>query len=189
MKPHLRFALALALLVLAGGCTSAVQSGQNTALDSMDLTQMTDQMAASISGSAKVQAAIARTGPLKIVVQPVQNEMTAEILPRGQADAFTARVRVLLSKQAHDKFTWIINRDAFYALRQRELEIDLGPAPDAINPGYALTAHFRTLTHETSQMRSSAYLCVFELTNLNDRSVLWTDKYEVKKTAMKGFLD
>ena len=74
-------------------------------------------------------------------------------------------------------------------MRQRELEVDLGPAPGAINPDYALTAHFRTLTHENSQMRSSAYLCVFELTNLNDRTILWTDKYEVKKTAVKEFLD
>ena len=38
-----------ALLALAlAGCTSAVQSGHNTLLDSMDLVQMTDQMARSI---------------------------------------------------------------------------------------------------------------------------------------------
>ncbi|HEX4796404.1 MAG TPA: hypothetical protein VH370_21625 [Humisphaera sp.] len=189
MEKRLRLALPLLILLVAGGCTNAVQSGRNTALDSMDLTQMTDQMAASISASPKVQAAIARTGPLKIVVQPVQNEMTAEVLPRGQADAFTGRVRDLLSKQAHDKFIWIMNRDAFYALRQRELEVDLGPSPEAINPDYALTARFLTLTHETSKMRTSAYLCVFELTNLNDRTLLWSDKYEVKKTAVKEFLD
>jgi hypothetical protein len=150
---------------------------------------MTDRMAASIAGNANVQAAIARNGTLKVVVEPVQNDMTAEVLPKGQATTFTARVRMLLSQHHDGRFTWIMNRDAFYALRQRELDIDLGPAPDAINPDYALTAHFRTLTHETSEMRSSAYLCVYELTNLQDRSVLWTDKYEVKKTEMKGFLD
>src|SRR4051794_768084 len=80
----------LITILLLSGCTGAVQSGHNTALDSMDLTQMTDRMAASIAGSPTVQAAIAQNGPLKIVVQPVQNEITAEILPRGQADAFTA---------------------------------------------------------------------------------------------------
>jgi ABC-type glycerol-3-phosphate transport system substrate-binding protein len=179
----------LALLLLAG-CGNAVQSGHSTALDSLDLTQMTDGMAASIAGSAPVQQAIAaHGGSIKVVVQPVENEMTAEILPRGQADMFTARVRYLLSQHNPSQFTWIMNRDTFYELRKRELEMDLGPAPQAINPEYALTAHFRTLTHENSKMRSSAYLCVYELSSLMDRTVLWTDKYEVKKTAVKGFLD
>ena len=178
------------LLVILCGCTNAVQSGHNTALDSLDLTQMTDRMASSIAGSSAVQQAIARHGgSIRVVVQPVENEMTAEILPRGQADMFTARVRYLLSKHDRLQFTWIMNRDAFYALRQRELEVDLGPAPDAINPDYALTARFRTLTKEDSKMRSSAYLCVYELSNLSDRTILWTDKYEVKKIAVKGFLD
>ena len=172
------------------GCGSAVQSGHNTALDSLDLTQMTDRMAAGIAGSSAVQQAIAsHGGSIRVVVQPVENEMTAEILPRGQADMFTARVRYLLSKQDRGQFTWIMNRDAFYELRKRELEMDLGPSPEAINPDYALTAHFRTLTKEDSKMRSSAYLCVYELSNLLDRTILWTDKYEVKKTAVKGFLD
>ena len=179
----------LVLMMLLSGCGSAVQSGHNTALDSIDLQQMTDRMAASIAGNPSVQAAIAREGPLKIVVQPVENEMTAEILPRGQADAFTARVRYLLSQRAGNRFTFIMNRDTFYELRKRELDVDLGPAPDAINPDYALVAKFRTLTHENSKMRSSAYLCVYELSNLLDRTVLWTDKYEVKKSAVKQFLD
>jgi hypothetical protein len=30
---------------------------------------------------------------------------------------------------------------------------------------------------------------VYELTNLQDRSVLWTGSYEVKKNAVKEFLD
>ena len=183
------FLVTLSLFVLLG-CGSAVQSGHNTALDSLDLTQMTDRMAASIAGSSAVQQAIAsHGGSIRVVVQPVENEMTAEILPRGQADMFTARVRYLLSKQDRGQFTWIMNRDAFYELRKRELEMDLGPSPEAINPDYALTARFRTLTKEDSKMRSSAYLCVYELSNLVDRTILWTDKYEVKKTAVKGFLD
>ena len=179
----------IAGLLLTGGCGNAVQSGHNTALDAMDLTQMTDKMAASLAGNPQVQAAIAREGKLTIVVQPVENDMEAEVLPRGQADAVTARVRYLLSRHAPERFAWIMNRDAFYSLRQRELDVPLGPAPEAINPEYALTARFRSLASETSKSRSSAYLCVYELSSLKDRTVLWTDKYEVKKKAVKGFLD
>lgn len=175
--------------LLVGGCTSAVESGHNTALDSVDLKAMTDQMAASIAGDSAVQAAIAREGRLRVVVQPVQNEMEAEVLPRGQAEAFTARVRYLLSKHAPDRFMWIMNRDAYYRLRQQELGVPLGPAPEEINPRYALVARFRSLADESSVQRTNAYLCVYELSDLETRTILWTDKYEVKKTAVKGFLD
>jgi hypothetical protein len=171
------------------GCTSAVQSGHNTALSGMDLKSMTDQMAASIASNPEIRAAIAARGKLKVVVEPAQNEMTAEILPRGEAEAFTSRVRSLLSSHDPGEFIWIMNRDEFYDLRRTEREDSLGPSPDAIEPDYALTAHFRSLTRENSTGRSSAYLCVYELTNLKDRTVLWSDKYEVEKRAVKAFLD
>lgn len=176
---------------LAGaGCSSAVESGHNTALDSVNLEEMTDQMAASIAADPRVQAAIAKEGPLKIVIEPVDNQMTAEVLPAGQALGFVARVRALLSQHAPDRFTWVINRDDFRRMRARELSgVDPGPDPQEINPRYALWAHFHTITNETSKLRSSSYLCVYELTDLDRRTTLWQDKYEVKKVAEKGFLD
>jgi len=177
-------------IFLCCGCGTAVSHGVNTALSGVDLVTMTDQMAASIAGDPEVQAAIAREGRLVVVVQPVENYMRGEVLPRGQAEAFTGRVRTLLSKHAPDRFVWVMNRDAFYNLRGRELDgVDPGPSPDAMNPRYALTAKFSSLGNETQKVRTSYYLCSYELTNLADRSVLWTDAYEVKKTAVKGFLD
>jgi hypothetical protein len=162
----------------------------NTALSGVDLATMTDQMAQSIARDAEVLAEIAREGQLVVVVQPVENYMRGEVLPRGQAEAFTGRVRTLLSKHAPDQFVWVMNRNAFYSLRARELDgVDVGPSPDAMNPKYALTARFSSLGNETQKLRTSNYLCSYELTNLADRSVLWTDAYEVKKTAVKGFLD
>jgi hypothetical protein len=179
----------LLVCAAASGCSSAVQSGHNTALDSVDLVQMTDDMAMKIAADPDVQAAIRESGKLKVVVQPVENRMTAEVLPRGPAETFTARVRVLLSHHAPGQFTWVVNRDTFDHLRHKELDFDLGPSPEAIDPEYALTATFSSLADESSRGRSSYYLCVYELTSLRDRTVLWTDKYEVKKTVMKGFLD
>ena len=136
-----------------------------------------------------VQREYQANGPLKVVVEPVENEMTGEVLPRGPAQAFTSRVRVLLSRHARDTFTWVMNRQAYYDLRQRELDYDLGPNPEAVNPQYALTAKFSSLTNEDAKRRSSYYLCVYSLTDLSHRTVLWTEKYEVKKAAVKGFLD
>lgn len=182
---------AVLLACAAAGCASAVKVGHNTALDATDLVIMTDDMAAKILADPEVQSAVAREGQLPVVVQPVQNLMTGEVLPRGPAETFTARVRLLLSRHAPDKFLWVMNRDAFYRLRERELEggMDLGPSPDAVQPKYALTARFSSLTDESSKRRTSYYLCVYELSALGDRTLLWTDKYEVKKRAVKGFLD
>src|SRR5688500_5554284 len=179
----------LAPLLLAAGCTGAVQAGRNTALDSVDLVKMTGDMAAKIVGDPEVQRAIADEGSLKVVVQPVENRMVGEVLPRGPAEAFTARVRSLLAKAAPGNFTWIMNRDAFYRLRNQELDVDLGPSPDAIDPRYALQARFSSLTDEDVKRRSSYYLCVYELLNLETRNVLWAGSYEVKKVAVQGFLD
>jgi len=178
------------MLLLAGGCASAVAVGQSTALDSTDLVTMTDDMAAAIEASPAVRSAISAGGSLSVVVEPVVNQMTAEVLPAGPADAFTARVRTLLARHDPDRFTWVMNKEAFYRLRGQELEgFDVGPAPGAISPGYALTATFTSLAHESDQGRDDYYVCNYALTNLADRTVLWTKSYEVRKRAVKGFLD
>jgi hypothetical protein len=180
----------LGLLAWLGGCSSAVDSGYNSSLDSIDLQAMTNQMAVSIMASPAVQAEIKANGPLRVVCEPVENRMTGEILPQGQAQAYTAQVRALLSEHNPDQFMWIMNRDEFYALRQSELAgVPLGPSPDAVNPQYALTARFDSLTQENSDVRSSFYLCVYRLTDLDQRRVLWSGSYRVKKVAVKGFLD
>ena len=182
--------IACVLLLLTGGCASAVAVGQSTALDSTDLVAMTNDMAAAIEASPAVEAAVARDGSLKVVVEPVVNRMTGEVLPAGPADAFTARVRTLLARHAPDRFAWIMNREAFYRLRGQELAgVDVGPAPDALSPRYALTATFTSLMHENESGRNDYYVCNYALTNLADRTVLWTKAYEVQKRAVKGFLD
>ena len=86
-------------------------------------------------------------------------------------------------------FTWVMNKDTYYRLRGRELDTDLGPAPEAVNPQYALTAIFSSLSDESSKGRTDFYLCTYELSSLEKGNVLWTDAYKVKKKAVKGFLD
>jgi len=180
----------LLVMVTAGGCASAVSHGTNTSLSADDLEKMTDQMSMSILASPGVQGAIAKDHRLKVVIQPVENYMTGEILPLGQKQTFVARVRELLAAHAPGEFQWIMNKADYYAVRARELEgARLGPNPDSLQPDYALTARFDSLTNVTSSQRSSGYLCTYLLTDLRTRETLWTGKYEVKKTAVKGFLD
>jgi hypothetical protein len=82
-----------------------------------------------------------------------------------------------------------MNRDDFYKLRGREIDVDLGPPPERVQPQYALTARFMSITNEDSKGRTSAYLCRYSLTNLKSGEEIWTDSYRVKKTVMKGFFD
>jgi hypothetical protein len=177
-------------LLTSLSCASAVSAGHNTSLSADDLVKMTDQMSTSILASPAVQQALQKDGRLKVVIQPVENYMTGEILPQGQKQTFVARVRELLAAHAPGQFQWIMNKTDYYAVRSRELEShDLGPNPDSLQPDYALTARFDSLTNVTSAARSSGYLCTYLLTDLRTRETLWTDKYEVRKTAVKSFLD
>jgi hypothetical protein len=176
------------LLLSIGGCASAVSNGESTSLGGDDLQRITDDMAMKLAAAPSVREEIAKTGPLAVVVEPVENRMTGEILPRGQAMAFTGRVRNLLAKSGSKDFIWIVNRDEFYALRGQERG-EFGPSPDAIQPRYALHARFQTVTKDSQDSRSVYYLCVYELTDITNRLVLWTGSYEMKKAVVKGFLD
>ncbi len=179
----------LLLTASLAGCENA-HRGASTALDSTDLLQATDSMAMKLAADPAVRAALAEHRPLIVVCQPVENEMTAEVLPAGPSHAFVARVRTLLSTHVPTDFIWVMNRDSYYALRGQELDRStLGPAPEAMNPTHALTATFQTLTHATKERRGVYYLCRYQLLDLRTRQVIWTDAYETKKSVMRGFLD
>lgn len=178
------------LLLAICGCHSAIKHAKTTALSGADLVSITDDMANKIAVSDAVNAAIAREGALTVVVQPVVNHLRAEVIPSGEALAFTGRVRALLSEKSHEKFVWVMNKQAFYDLQARQLDnIPPGPDPQRLQPRYALTATFSGLSEESRKSRNVYYLCQFELTNLQDGQVLWTDKYELSKKVVKGFLD
>lgn len=178
---------ACCLLLLGCAENTAVSHGRNTALDSANLVEMTDDMSMKILADPEVRAELAKKNTLKVVIQPVENRMVGEVLPKGSKEAFVARLRSLLAEKAPQQFTWVMNRDAWHSLRAREA--DPGPDPSRVQPEYALTARFSSITDESSKHRSSYYLCVYDLTDLNSGTTLWTDKYEVKKSAVKGFLD
>ena len=56
---HICFVIGIALI---SSCKSATESGHNTALDSIDLIKMTDDMAMKIASDPEVQKAMPKTG-------------------------------------------------------------------------------------------------------------------------------
>lgn len=179
-----------ALCILLVACASPMKTARYSALEGDDLIAITGDMAMQLTGSPVVQRAIAEHGPLRVVILPVENYMTGEIMPEGQKNAFVGRLRALLAASAPESFVWIANRAAYQQMRQAELEAGyLGPDPDAMQPQYSLTARFDSITTDDRKRRESYYLTVYTLTDLLKRDVLWTGKYELKKSAVKGTFD
>src|SRR5690348_3343150 len=110
---HLRLAACIcgSILFLLGCAdnNTAVSHGRNTALDSANLVEMTDDMTGKILADPEVQSQLAQKNRLKVVIQPVENRMVGEVLPRGAKEAFVARLRSLLQERAPQKFTWVMN--------------------------------------------------------------------------------
>ena len=177
------------LLLLTAGCGGPLTSGTTLSLTGDDVQRMAGQMVTSITGDTEVQEVLNRPGPMDVVVLPVRNRLTGEVLPPGQAYLFTAKLRNELGRVRPDAFRWVANRDDYYRLRASELAVPPGPSPDAVQPEYALQATFRSLVSDDKRRRETYYLCEFELTDLADRETLWTDAYEVEKQARRGFLD
>src|SRR5260221_1028401 len=87
----------LLMLSLFTGCgeNTAVSHGKTTALDSANLVEMTEDMTAKILRDPEIQSALGQKTKLKVVIQPVENKMIVELLPRGANEAYIARLRSL----------------------------------------------------------------------------------------------
>jgi hypothetical protein len=93
---------------LLASCTdnTAVSHGKSTALDSANLIEMTEDMTAKILADPHIQAVLAQKSKLKVVIQPVEHKMVGEVLPRGENEAFIARLRALLQQRAPYQVAW-----------------------------------------------------------------------------------
>ncbi|MEI8194983.1 MAG: hypothetical protein WCI73_03645, partial [Phycisphaerae bacterium] len=194
MTKTLGWLVLLPLLMLAGCGDAISKNSYNTFLDSDDLIQMTDQMAAAIPSNPQVVAELQK-GPLVIVMQPIVND-TNEIIPAGQKQMYSHRLESLLaSKPAlRQQFVWVLNRQDYEALKAAE-GVDtatLGPVaaetagPGRLVPQYALTGRFYALTKAGVSQRSDYYLCEFKLKNIATGAELWAGTYETKKLSKKS---
>jgi hypothetical protein len=192
----LTLALACALPLVGGGCnpTTAVnKDAETTFLNDHDMTQMTDQMAASIIADPYL-AQQSMKAPLKIVIKPVINE-TSEIIRDNRAEIFVHRLQGLLAsnRQLSGRFIWLMNRDDHDKLVREEVPgAANAPNENAIQPEYALYAKFLTDTNATTKTRSDTYLCQYYITRIageNNREILWTGQYITSKKIKKEFLD
>ena len=144
-------------------------------LQSKDVVQATDQMAMSLLGDPAFNAS---KDQWTIVVGNIRNE---SVNSRQALDIFLERLRVQLAKHGKGRITLIQNRAAYRDRQAGELEIDPGAAggaagPKGIQPDYTLDGTISELPNRGT----SYYYMSFSINDLRNRTVAWTDAYEVR---------
>ena len=179
----------LALLgVGAGGCSHDAPDrigekrppiseidNRDRGLQSKDVVQATDLMAMSLLGDPAFNASKEQW---TIVVGNIRNESTNT---RQALDIFLERLRTQLYKHGRGRVTLIQNRADYRDRQAGELEIDTAPhggqpGPKGIQPDFQLDG----VVSELPNRGTSYYYMSFSVNNMRDRTVAWTDAYEVR---------
>ena len=113
-----------------------------------------------------------------IVVGNIKNE---SVNSRQALDIFLERLRVQLAKHGKGRITLIQNRADYRDRQAGELEIEPGthagqPGPKGIQPDYQLDGTISELPNRGT----SYYYMSFSVNDMRNRTVAWTDAYEVR---------
>ena len=138
-------------------------------LQSKDVVQATDQMAMSLLGDPAFNSS---KDQWTIVVGNIRNE---SVNTRQALDIFLERLRTQLYKHGKGRVTLIQNRAAYHDRQSSELETDQA-APKGVQPDFQLDG----VVSELPNRGTSYYYMSFSVNNMRDRTVAWTDAYEVR---------
>jgi hypothetical protein len=150
-------------------------------LQSKDLIEATDLMAQSLLTLPELQLTDRQW---TIVATGVRNQTLQQ---RQSYDIFVDRLKTSIGKYGRGRVQLIEQRDTFRDLQARELEPGFtdefqqggsrpAPGPAGIQPEYALYGTMQ----EMPNRGTSLFRAEFQLVNLRDRRVVWTDDYLVR---------
>ena len=177
-------ACALVLAMCAAGC-SAPQA-RTTFLGSVDLVEMTDHMAQSFAADPEIAARSSSEQPMVVSIHRVVNQ-TNQVIPDREKWLYVARLRAMLSQSdltRDRRVIWVIPPQQWVKLSD-----ELGPEPAELRtpPTHELAATFYALTNTVGISgggpggRSDAYFCSYDLVDLERGTIVWEDKWEVKR--------
>lgn len=173
------------LAVVLGGC-AAPPRAHTTFLHSVDLIDMTDKMARSFAKDDVIGHRSAGDAPWVISINKVANH-TNQIIPDREKWLYVGRLRAQLAQSdlAQERsIIWVIPPERWHIVAE-ELGVSQEPYGLRMNPTHQLTAEFNALTITSARGRSDAYLCEYELIDLQTGTIVWEDHWEVKR-AISG---
>ncbi len=184
----------LALLwtgAVLAGCGGGPPTARTTFLNSVDLVHMTDRMAESFAQDETIRASTDTDDPWVISIYRVVNH-TNQIMPERERWLYIGRLRSLLSQtdlMRDRRIVWVVPPER-WPLIVEELGPEYGPTDPSMmrrSPTHLLTAEFNALTQTHARGRSDAYLCAFQLVDLESGRIVWEDAWEVKR-AVSGLM-
>ena len=178
-----RVHLCLLVLVALGGCGGPPKV-QTTFLRSVDLIDMTDKMAQSFANDEVIGKRTATDKPWVISIYRVVNN-TNQIIPDREKWLYVGRLRAMLAQSDLSKqrsIIWVIPPERWHIVAE-ELGASGAEEPYGLRmePTHLLTADFGALTNTSGRGRSDAYLCDYQLLDLQSGTIVWEDKWEVKR--------
>lgn len=180
---HAAVAVVIAMVTAACGCGSQPVA-RTTFLRSVDLIDMTDRMAESFANDPVLGRRGSDADPWVISVDRVVN-YTNQIIPQREKWLYLARLRALLAESESAvgrNIIWTIPPQRWPMVAQ-ELGLDEEPYGLRLPPTHLLTAEFHALTNTSGAGRSDMYLCSFQLLHLSSGTVVWEEKWEVKRAV------
>ncbi len=164
------------------GC-GATPGPTTSFLRSVDLVDMTEQMSRSFVQDAAIVNRGSRETPWVISIAKVANH-TQQIIPEDEKWLYVGRLRARLAEstvsQEHS-LLWVVPPER-WPIIAAELG-DPEPPEQRIKPTHVLTATFEALTTTSGSGRSDAYLCDYQLVNLETASLVWEDSWEIKRSV------
>ncbi|MCI0364155.1 MAG: hypothetical protein L0Y44_01830 [Phycisphaerales bacterium] len=167
------------------GCGAAPRA-HTTFLRSVDLVEMTDTMAQSFASDEIIGERTPSDEPWVISMYRVVNH-TNQIIPEREKWLYMGRLRAMLAQSDIAKarsIIWIIPPERWPIVAE-ELNVSDEPYGLRMKPTHLLTAEFHALTNTSGSGRSDAYVCEYQLVDLGTGTLVWDDKWEVKR-AVEG---
>lgn len=169
------------LLICLCGC-GAPPKTNTTFLRSVDLIDMTDKMAQSFATDDVIGTRRETDRPWVISIYRVVNH-TNQIIPDREKWLYIGRLRAMLAQSdiaRKRSIIWVIPPER-WAMVAEELGVSEEPYGLRMNPTHQLTAEFHALTNTSGRGRSDAYVCSYQLLDLNSGKIEWEGAWEVKR--------
>ena len=189
-----RWSAAAALVVIGSLLVRCAAVGPTSRMSADDLDAIVEQMASSLLDSDFLQDRTARSPPIRLVIDKVEN-LTSDVVTKAEQWMVMARLcrasgLVALGRKK--------NLQVQISSRRAELVSGAGYA-DVVGwqpPTHVMTATFRSMRRAAvhpeqglTNLRQDSYHVVFQITDVKTRQIEWSGQFAFKRLARGLLID